>query len=500
MNRTIGVGLVVFGLMSCSDGGMKKDAAIYPDWSVSDSQTDTLTPDGQQDDSQPPVDGQVDMPKTDAMSQDSGLTPDSMQLDAMVWPDTMPPPDTNPWTDASLADAVLPPDGLVYPDGPSTSCASVVGKPCTSAGGECGTQTCLMTNGTKGVCTCPCIPDNSSTPLVNEDSCPGQPQNACGTVALSTGTSNFCMKKCAPKIGSSDCAGGLSCDPRSGSAVGLYGSAVCLYYGCTANSDCPVFTNTVCSPTSPCGAGEACIPLVSGGTTGYCAKDGKCDLLSGLCSTHTLGKATAKVGDPCKDDTECGNNMACLMERNEATYKKKWLASCTSDSECCSGTCQYNLCTQGLCTVNNRNGYCSISGCTFAASLTIRACPAGSTCSSLYSGGLCFKTCSMSTATDCRGHSGDLIGDYECRGWDNLTIGGKQISASPVCEPGTSMPCTMLAGTTLNCSAVGNMSNTTNMACRNLANTVLSNAYDPNGYCLDTTSSGSLARSPMPTP
>ena len=45
---------------------------------------------------------------------------------------------------------------------------------------------------------------------------------------------------------------------------------------------------------------------------GICVKPGKCDLTSNLCAPHSLGKPTAKIGDPCKDDTECAGNMVCL--------------------------------------------------------------------------------------------------------------------------------------------------------------------------------------------
>ena len=38
----------------------------------------------------------------------------------------------------------------------------------------------------------------------------------------------------------------------------------------------------------------------------------------------------------------------------------------------------------------------------------------------LYGGGLCQKTCSLTKANDCRGHSADLIGDYECRAWNKI--------------------------------------------------------------------------------
>jgi len=394
-----------------------------------------------------------------------------------------------------------PPDYWPLPDWPKpdywpqpdigNSCQAI-GTPCTAGGSECGSGSCLLTGAGKGVCTCTCTPDDPNTPLVVEDSCPDLTQNRCAPM----GTTGMCFKLCKPKLGANDCQGGLTCDPRSGDSLGLPGAAVCAFYGCTSGADCPVRTSQSCSTTNPstCGTGQTCIALVEGKTAGLCAKAGSCDTVSGLCGVHALGKATAKVGDPCKDDTECAGNMHCMIELDQSLYRKKGGQSCQSDSECCSGICQ-GTCTIGLCTVDYRGGYCTIQGCTFAATLTQRACPAGTACNSLSDGGRCQKSCALADAASCRDHPSDLYGDYECRAWNNLSL-----ASGPVCDFGPKVPCSFFAGTSLDCAALGGAGNPTSMACRSLDGQVLANKYDATGFCLDTTASGTQLRSPLPTP
>jgi hypothetical protein len=148
--------------------------------------------------------------------------------------------------------------------------------------------------------------------------------------------------------------------------------------------------------------------------------------------------------------------------------------------------------------VDYRNGYCTIDGCAFASTLTGRACPTGSHCNLLWFGGLCQKACDLSQASDCRNIATDLYGDYECRAWNYLTIGGVMVSAGPVCDFGTAVDCALFAGTTLDCSNLGDSFNTTNMACRGLDSSIKTNKHDPTGFCLDTTTSGPQFRNPLP--
>lgn len=437
--------------------------------------------------------------------------------DVTPWVDQSPAKDVKPWVDqpklVDLPKGDLPKGDLpIKPDlkkpdlgkqdgTPVTGCAGIIGKVCTSAGGQCGTAgSCLLTSSTAGICTCTCTTDDPATPLVNEDNCPDLSKNICGKVVLTGGTTqNYCLRKCNPKIGSNDCAAGIACDPASGSYVGLWQHTVCLFPGCTKDADCPVITSTICdTATTPCATGQTCVALASTTTAGRCAKAGKCDLVSGLCGVHALGKATAKVGDPCKDDTECAGNMTCAFEMDMAKVgAKKGGVACTKNSECCSDSCSMT-CATGLCTVNNRNGYCVISGCQFPT-LTPFACPAGSTCNILYLAGRCQKTCALAQKSDCRGNAADYFGDYECRAWDNLTLGGVPIAASPVCDFGTSVPCNLL-GTTLDCTDLGDSTNSTKMGCRTLDNKVTANIHDPTGFCFDDTASGTQIRSPLPTP
>jgi hypothetical protein len=416
-------------------------------------------------------------------------------------PDLWPQPDINPWypdTQPWWPDLWPQPDYWPwYPD-MGNPCAKV-GQPCTTSGGQCGTGDCIVTHpdGVTGVCTCACTPDDPSTPLTVEDTCPNPGVNRCAPLGGYGYGQGYCFKLCKPKLYANDCQGGLSCDIYSGAAVGLFDVAVCLFYGCTSGADCPVFLNKSCTTTSSssCAAGEQCYPLVAGQTAGWCAKAGTCDSISGLCAAHVYGSTTAQIGAPCKDDTECAGNMRCMMEYDDSQYRKKGGLSCQEDSECCSGYCQGGVCTSGLCLVRNRNGYCTIAGCKFASSLTTAACPSGSTCNELYSAGLCQKNCTLSDATSCRNNTADLYGDYECRAWDSLGV-----TTGPVCDFGPSVGCDFLSNSTYDCTSLGDSSNSTQMECRGLDGQSKTNKYDSLGYCLDTTSSGTAYRSPMPTP
>ena len=491
------------------DIGPRPDKVKTPDVasSLEAGATDLPRPD---DKSKPPVDTKpwpMDLKKPPKdLAKDTKPWPKDLAKDTKPWPKDLAK-DTKPWP-KDLAKDTKPWPKDSAPTGPDTwptptTCASVAGKPCTQAGNECGTapNTCLLTSGGKGVCTCPCTVNNPQTPQ-NEDSCPQLNNNICGTVQMANGTTqNFCLRKCAPKLYGNDCFGSMACHPRSANFVsGSLNQAVCLLNGCATNSDCPVLNGKACSQGSPCPLGQLCIPHNSTTTHGVCGTAGSCDTVSNLCAPHNKGKPGAKVGDTCKADTDCGNNMRCRVEINKAIFQKKWNQSCGADGECCSGTCQNGFCTKGLCTVDNRNGYCVISGCVFGASLPTAACPSGSTCNILYTGGLCQRTCSLTNLTGCRGEAADRFGDYECRAWNNLNIGGTPLASAPVCDFGTGMTCDFLQASSLQCSSVGLTPNTTNMACRTLANSVTMDPYDPTGFCLDNTASSSQKRSPIPTP
>ena len=399
--------------------------------------------------------------------------------------------------------------GLEHWPGPvdfwSNVCSRLsVGKPCTKTNGICGFgHICLLTSsdGSRGVCTCECSADNPQTSLVNEDTCPGASTDGysrCGAVMLSTGkTMSLCFHPCAPKLGASDCNAPLVCEPGSGAVVDLPGKSACLYSGgCEKDADCGVTTGKPChtpNPSLKCtGAGETCIALNAFTDHGWCTKPGKCDIKSRLCGVHALGKKTAKVGDPCKSSLDCGGNMRCLMEFDSTKFLRSAGSSCAFGQECCSGYCRGGTCDEGAaCSLRNRNGYCTITGCTYAKTLTPFACPAGSVCNNMFEGGgACQKTCDLTKASQCRGYKLDKLGDYECWALSNISYNGLPAASKPVCGPGYSVACDSLKAPGKDCSAVGLSSNTTQMFCRDLKGNKLAAQYDPKGMCLDNTASG----------
>ncbi len=320
------------------------------------------------------------------------------------------------------------------------------------------------------LCLAKCTPDNPSTPLVNEDDCYKRGAGlTCGNVAYPA-KQYRCLQKCNPSLGKNDCPAGIACNPRSAALSGNISQAVCAYPPCKNAMQCPVYLNKTCKTqgsTSQCSGlpkGSSCAPPAPNaapGTTLRCALPGVCDSKSGLCAPHKYGISKAKVGDPCKDDRGCGGQMRCDMQSTGSS---------------------------GM--VHARNGYCFIEGGAFS-SLSSRACTSGSRCNRLYYGGRCAKECDLKSPKTCRGYAKDKLGDYECRAWNNLSMGGTAIVSAPVCETGDTMACDMLKGSSLDCSTVGLQNNPTKMSCRNpVSGKVLSNKYDPSGYCLDDTASG----------
>ena len=396
--------------------------------------------------------------------------------------------------------------------------ASTIGKKCTKDGEECGnSNSCLLFTDTEGLCTCSCTPDDTNTPLVNEDTCPSQPKMVCSTKTIEVTSDdkkvkkNFCFKICQPKLGANDCTFPFVCHPASGALWGVYGKALCFYSttnrGCAKDSDCMVSTGARCSvKKKDCATGSKCESFVTGNDPGFCVKAGFCDTASGLCKPQKTG-TTAKVGDPCKGDVDCGANMECFVEYHEANDLGKVAVgkTCKSDSDCCSGHCSSGTCDQGVpCTVSNRNGYCTVMHCAFSSTLPHAKCPTGSVCNRLYGSGFCQNTCDLAKKETCRGHKNDKMGDYECRSWDALSTSVTgQISDKPVCDFGPVVPCSWFkpssgSSGTISCASLGIWSgttntNTTNMSCRDLKNTKLSNKYDATGWCFDDTASGSVA-------
>lgn len=338
------------------------------------------------------------------------------------------------------------------------------GRPCARK--EEKRSLCLVThlNGVDGVCSCTCTRDSPATPNVNEDTCPDLAKHGCGVVPAAGGTTqNLCLMYCSPKIGANDCLGKQACHPASGAFAQLSADkAVCLFPGCEQDAGCPVITTTSCDTTlKNCPAGQTCHALSANSTAGRCALPGACDTNSRLCAPRTANfKATAKVGDPCNADTDCGASMRCELERTTGSW------------------------------VHARNGYChTMVGCVFGSTLQQFACPSGSLCNKRYPGGLCFKSCSLSNAATCRGHSADKYGDYECRDWNIKKYSWLATTSGPVCEWGDAVPCNLFP-MVLQCPNWGDTGNTTAMECRLPSGIKTTQPYDPAGLCLDNTASG----------
>jgi len=244
-------------------------------------------------------------------------------------------------------------------------------------------------------------------------------------------------------------------------------SAFCAFPACQSGKDCPVRLATTCTV----GTSNACTALgpkvfCAGddapdiGSPGHCARPGRCDTKSGLCTTHNQGNPAAQIGSLCKSDTDCGPAMHCLMEQQDLTGR----------------------------TILH-NGYCSIEGCAFGNTLTIRRCPQGTACSLLYPGGLCFTSCDPIDTKGCRNQSADSFGDYECYAWNNLAIGnGHPIAPTPTCEPAI-ITCDFLGTANLDCRVLGLQGNPSKMRCRDPKTGQNLPKASPKGVCLDNTES-----------
>jgi hypothetical protein len=305
------------------------------------------------------------------------------------------------------------------------------------------------------ICTRTCVLDNPKTPG-NEDTCP--PGFICGAFKVGATYEKYCLKKCAPSLTQNPCppSSNQTCHPLSAKTTAVIDQAACLNPACRNDRDCPVYADKPCTLDTDCatlGATAFC-------SDHECALPGKC-APSGLCGPHTQGKATAKVGDPCKNDLDCPGNGGCLQEVASA---------------------------YGATKPYYRNGYCTVSYCVFSKDLPEHACPQGSACNRLFNGGLCMKTCKLTAAQDCRGNTADKGGDYECYALQKVAIGSTPVAPEPICAAALTVPCdTMNAG----CAQVGDTGNPTNMSCRDpITNAAKTDAQDPTGVCLDDTASG----------
>lgn len=327
------------------------------------------------------------------------------------------------------------------------SCSVAIGELCAQSS-ECCVGSCVGLLGGARVCAPSCSFDDPTTPA-DEDSCaPGQRCiNASGSASLDL----RCLPTCTPELGKTSCPPGLACVPWAAELAIGGSDAFCIGTRCNSGRDCPLRLARSCKvggaevcladhPEAFCAPDQAWRP----DGPASCALPGRCDVASGLCRAHDRGSATARVGDPCQDDRDCGGAMECWSEE------------------------------AGLRPFPH-NGYCTIVGCIFAASLPERACGADSLCFGRPSGGICYRRCDLEDAQSCRGHEPDDFGDYEC-----YAAG----TASPICMP-TFISCEVDGG----CEALGLPGNPTKMRCRDPQSGTDLPANPPQGVCLDDTSS-----------
>ncbi len=404
--------------------------------------------------------GCSDDDKDDTQKDSGALLPDvGGGTDTGTTPDTGTTADTGTTGDTGTTQKDT---GIITPKDHNIGVGCAQNTDCKKDSPLCLQLNALFTWAKGGVCTAKCTPDSSTTPLVDEDSCP-KPGYRCASFRYSSGTINYCLKKCDPSLTKNPCdaKSGTTCHPRSTQWSGSLTQAVCLWPKCTTNKDCPVTLKKTCTTDSDCsgqGTGAFCY------TSGQCALPGNCTT-GGLCGKHTKGKTGAKVGDACKDDKDCPGNGACMREDSTGS---------------------------GNIGVHNRNGYCTIGSCSFAKTLTDFACDSGSACNGLYYGGTCFKKCDLKKASDCRGNAKDKGGDFECYAWNNLSVGGTAITSSPLCQSAASITCDFL-GTSLDCSSLGLQNNPTKMGCRDrYTGKAKATKYDTTGVCLDDTASGAF--------
>ena len=349
--------------------------------------------------------------------------------------------------------------------------ASNLGQGC-KASKDCkeGSPVCMMYSNIftwiapAGICTRTCKMDDPDTPLVNEDDCPKD--HGCTKFGFSTATIYYCLKKCTPSLTKNPCpaSSGQTCHPLSARYTGSAEKAVCIYPACKTKQDCPAFSDKTCTKDLDCvsvGSDAFCEP-----SSGTCARPGSCSN-SGLCGPHGYGTAKAKVGDPCKTDFDCPINGVCIKE-DPSTF--------------------------GSIGVSYRNGYCVVPYCAFSNALSAYACPTGSTCNWLFSGGLCFKTCKLSDKNGCRHNDTDKGGDYECYAWNNWKFtSGSKVTAEPVCMNAATRTCDSLP-TGHDCRDLGDTNNPTKMKCSDrFTGVAKAKATDPTGVCLDDTASGLFA-------
>ena len=177
-----------------------------------------------------------------------------------------------------------------------TGGAVCITDPTTGAGvcDPCGKVNMVLTLGEDedgslwGICTCPCTPDDPTSPLSNEDTCPDLNNNMCSEpLDITAGTCQtdadcatagtgfvcdagkcrgqkaYCVHKCKPALGSNSCNGELAC--KYDSTFGVY-EPICTRRGCKDGNSCMLTTGEKCDPKKGLGIEETNPDCTTGGS------------------------------------------------------------------------------------------------------------------------------------------------------------------------------------------------------------------------------------------
>lgn len=266
-----------------------------------------------------------------------------------------------PIADATIGDAVVPPDLDILPVDGAT--LARLGAPCGSTRQCADEAVCIeIPRGPAGVvrlcALAGCTQEDPST-STEEDSCPNG--SACAAIAATAddgrpAPGNYCVPTCVPSPSTNVCAAinpGLACDPRSVLFTGY--TEVCLVGACTRDDQC--------------GTGNPFQP------------DARCHTGSGVCLV--IGTTGAEVGAPCQTSTQCGGRQMCLSTTPTGTLVP--------------------------------GGYCTVLGCAYGGPW---ACPEGSKCfhiDSPTSPSYCLALgCDLSASASTDGCRDQAGADYAC--------------------------------------------------------------------------------------
>ncbi|MDD5308795.1 MAG: hypothetical protein PHU25_15885 [Deltaproteobacteria bacterium] len=396
--------------------------------------------------------------------------------------------------------------------------------PCPELTGASDAQCFSWANAQGGVCTKTCV---FATEANMVDGC-NMDGVVCMDISGLTGNTDddaagygLCVEKCVPSTSGNECkASYIKCDPQSWSFEAQF--STCLLPGCQDDTGCGVATiectddETVCDTAN----GETCQDDGTG--VKYCVFNGTCDTATGRCSWK--GDADAKIGDPCKTTSDCGDNMVCFSE----TLSDEDQDSDTTDFQKAvprNGMCARQGCGAGNPSAANSSGSQETEiqdryGCTMFGE-----CAMG-----FNGGGLCFRRClpdDSNPSFTCRQPAWgtdkvlDQNGDYDCYDQSAYILpifaeGGIpaqkfiSVSAGPICSyvtAGIAAKCQTYNGgsmtiastcddteTCVTCDAyfgskLGGSSLVSwgqGMTCRNPA----TGEEQADGYCLDKTTSG----------